>query len=71
MCTQIGLGASNIILGGLFGILRGVILVYFLIFVIEKTSFAEDAVLADTPIQLVLIKLLARKNISLFAPGLA
>ena len=47
MCTKIGLGASNIILGGLFGILRGVIVVYLLIFVIEKTSFAEDAVMAE------------------------
>ena len=39
---KIGLGASNIILGGLFGILRGVIVVYLLIFVIEKTSYTEE-----------------------------
>ena len=39
---KIGLGASNIILGGLFGILRGIIVVYLLIFVIEKTSYTEE-----------------------------
>ena len=58
---KIGLGASNIILGGLFGILRGVIIVYFLVFVIEKTSFAEDADWQQSN-SIVLIKLVVEKT---------
>ena len=58
---KIGLGASNIILGGLFGILRGVIVVYLLIFVIEKTSYAEEASWQKAN-SIVLIKLLVEKT---------
>ena len=58
---KIGLGASNIILGGLFGILRGVIIVYFLIFVIEKTSFIEGQSWQQSN-SIVLIKLLVEKT---------
>jgi len=58
---KIGLGASNIILGGLFGILRGVIIVYFLIFVIEKTSFGEDLTWQQSN-SIVLIKLVVEKT---------
>jgi membrane protein required for colicin V production len=58
---KIGLGASNIILGGLFGILRGVIVVYLLIFVIEKTSYAEEASWQQAN-SIVLIKLLVEKT---------
>ena len=58
---KIGLGASNIILGGLFGILRGVIVVYFLIFVIEKTSYTEEQLWQQSN-SIVLIKLLAEKT---------
>ena len=58
---KIGLGASNIILGGLFGILRGVIIVYFLIFVIEKTSFGEDPTWQQSN-SIVLIKLVVEKT---------
>jgi len=58
---KIGLGASNIILGGLFGILRGMIIVYFLIFVIEKTSFAEDGAWQHSN-SILIIKLLVEKT---------
>ena len=58
---KIGLGASNIILGGLFGILRGVIVVYLLIFVIEKTSYTEEPSWQQAN-SIVLIKLLAEKT---------
>ena len=58
---KIGLGVSNIILGGLFGILRGVIIVYFLIFVIEKTSFGEDLTWQQSN-SIVLIKLVVEKT---------
>ena len=58
---KIGLGASNIILGGLFGILRGVIVVYLLIFVIEKTSYAEEPLWLKAN-SIVLIKLLVEKT---------
>jgi membrane protein required for colicin V production len=58
---KIGLGASNIILGGLFGILRGVIVVYLLIFVIEKTSYAEEASWQQAN-SIVLIKLFVEKT---------
>ena len=58
---KIGLGASNIILGGLFGILRGVIIVYLLIFVIEKTSYAEESSWQQAN-SIVLIKLLVEKT---------
>jgi membrane protein required for colicin V production len=58
---KIGLGASNIILGGLFGILRGVIVVYLLIFVIEKTSYTEEPSWQQAN-SIVLIKLLVEKT---------
>ena len=58
---KIGLGASNIILGGLFGILRGVIIVYLLIFVIEKTSYAGEPLWQQAN-SIVLIKLLVEKT---------
>mgnify|MGYP003963356607 FL=1 len=58
---KIGLGASNIILGGLFGILRGIIVVYLLIFVIEKTSFVEKPSWQQAN-SIVLIKLLVEKT---------
>ena len=58
---KIGLGASNIILGGLFGLLRGVIVVYLLIFIIEKTSYAEEPSWLKAN-SIVLIKLLVEKT---------
>ena len=58
---KIGLGASNIILAGLFGILRGIIIVYLLIFVIEKTSYTEDQSWQQAK-SIVLIKLLVEKT---------
>ena len=58
---KIGLGASNIILGGLFGILRGIVVVYLLIFVIEKTSFAQELSWQQAN-SIVLIKLLVEKT---------
>ena len=58
---KIGLGASNIILGGLFGILRGVIVVYLLIFVIEKTSYTEESSWQQSN-SIVLIKLFVEKT---------
>jgi len=58
---KIGLGASNIILGGLFGILRGIVVVYLLIFVIEKTSFVEEPSWQQAN-SIVLIKLLVEKT---------
>ena len=58
---KIGLGASNIILGGLFGILRGIVVVYLLIFVIEKTSFVEKPSWQQAN-SIVLIKLLVEKT---------
>ena len=58
---KIGLGGSNIILGGLFGILRGIIIVYFLIFLIEKTSFVEERSWQQSN-SIVLIKLVVEKT---------
>jgi len=58
---KIGLGASNIILGGLFGILRGVIVVYLLIFVVEKTSYTEEPSWQQAN-SIALIKLLVEKT---------
>ena len=58
---KIGLGASNIILGGLFGLLRGVIVVYLLIFVIEKTPFVEESSWQQAN-SIALIKLLVEKT---------
>ena len=58
---KIGLGASNIILGGLFGILRGIVVVYLLIFVIEKTSFVEEPSWQQAN-SILLIKLLVEKT---------
>ena len=58
---NIGLGASNIILGGLFGILRGIIIVYFLIFVFEKLSLTEEPSWQQAN-SIVLIKLLVEKT---------
>ena len=37
---SVGLGFSNFILGGFFGFTRGVLVVFVMIFLLEKTSFA-------------------------------
>ena len=58
---KIGLGASNIILGGLFGVLRGIIIVYFLIFLIEKTSFVDEPTWQYSN-SIILIKLIVEKT---------
>ena len=55
------LGALNIILGGLFGVLRGIIIVYFLIFLIEKTSFVDEPTWQYSN-SIILIKLIVEKT---------
>ena len=39
---SVGLGLSNFLLGGIFGFIRGVLIIFILIMVLERTSFSAN-----------------------------
>jgi len=39
----IGLGFSNLLIGSLFGVIRGILAVYLIIFLVERTSFVVSS----------------------------
>ena len=53
---SVGLGFSNFILGGFFGFTRGVLVVFVMIFLLEKTSFALNPAWENSS-YIVIIKL--------------
>jgi membrane protein required for colicin V production len=60
---HIGLGFSNFILGGLFGIFRGILAVYLLIFLVERTYFVVNPVWLYSP-TVPIVKLFVEKTLS-------
>ena len=61
--NTIGLGSLNLILGSLFGCLRGILIAFIIIFLVEKTSFITDISLAESK-TIPLIKLVVKKTLS-------
>ena len=61
--NTIGLGSLNLILGSLFGCLRGILIAFIIIFLIEKTSFLSEDSLVESK-TLPIIKLVIKKTLS-------
>ena len=59
----IGLGFLNIIMGSIFGLMRGILIAFIIIFLIEKTSFMGEFDLARSK-TIPVIKLLMQKTLS-------
>tara|TARA_B110000037_G_C16709806_1_gene338494 strand:- start:10 stop:510 length:501 start_codon:yes stop_codon:yes gene_type:complete len=59
----IGLGPLNIIMGCIFGFMRGVLISFVIIFLIEKTSFINEASLDESK-TIPIVKLLIKKTLS-------
>jgi membrane protein required for colicin V production len=59
----IGLSSLNILLGSIFGCMRGILITFIIIFLVEKTSFITDASLAESK-TIPLIKLVVKKTLS-------
>ena len=61
--NTIGLGSLNLILGSIFGCLRGILIAFIIIFLVEKTSFvSEDSLIESKTIPI--IKLVIKKTLS-------
>ena len=48
LIKNIGLGFLNIIMGSIFGFMRGVLISFIIIFLVEKTSFISETILAES-----------------------
>ena len=59
----IGLSFLNIIMGSFFGLMRGVLITFVIIFLIEKTSFVSEVILSQSK-SIPIIKLLVKKTLS-------
>ena len=65
LIKNIGLGFFNIIMGSIFGFMRGVLITFILIFLVQKTSFISEAILAESK-TIPAIKLAIEKTLSYF-----
>jgi len=65
LIKNIGLGFFNIIMGSIFGFMRGVLITFILIFLVEKTSFISETILAESK-TIPAIKLAMEKTLSYF-----
>ena len=65
LIKNIGLGFFNIIMGSIFGFMRGVLITFILIFLVQKTSFISEAILAESK-TIPAIKLAMEKTLSYF-----
>jgi membrane protein required for colicin V production len=65
LIQNIGLGFFNIIMGSIFGFMRGVLITFILIFLIQKTSFISETILAESK-TIPAIKLAIEKTLSYF-----
>ena len=65
LIKNIGLGFFNIIMGSIFGFMRGVLITFILIFLVQKTSFISEAILAESK-TIPAIKLAIEKILSYF-----
>ena len=63
LIKNVGLGFLNIIMGSIFGFMRGILITFIIIFLIEKTTFISDVRLADS-ISVPVIKSLINKTLS-------
>ena len=48
LIKNIGLGFLNIIMGSIFGFMRGVLITFIIIFLVEKTSFITELTLSKS-----------------------
>ena len=48
LIKNIGLGFFNIIMGSIFGFMRGVLITFILIFLVQKTSFISETIIAES-----------------------
>ena len=65
LIKNIGLGFFNIIMGSIFGFMRGVLITFILIFLVQKTSFISETILAESK-TIPAIKLAIEKTLSYF-----
>jgi len=63
LIKNIGLGFLNVIIGGIFGLMRGVLISFIIIFLVEKTSFISEVSLAESK-TIPVIKLAIKKTLS-------
>ena len=63
LIKNIGLGFLNVIMGCIFGIMRGVLITFIIIFLVEKTSFISEVELAKSK-TIPVIKLLIKNTLS-------
>ena len=63
LVKNIGLGFLNIIMGSIFGFMRGVLITFIIIFLLEKTSFISQVTLAESK-TIPVIKEVIKKTLS-------
>ena len=63
LIKNIGLGILNLITGAMFGLMRGVLISFVIIFLVEKTSFVSETKLAESK-TIPVIKLAIKKTLS-------
>ena len=63
LIKNIGLGFLNIIMGSIFGFMRGVLITFIIIFLLEKTSFISQVTLAESK-TIPVIKEVIKKTLS-------
>ena len=63
LIKNIGLGFLNVIIGGIFGLMRGFLISFIIIFLVEKTSFISEVSLAESK-TIPVIKLAIKKTLS-------
>jgi membrane protein required for colicin V production len=63
LIKNIGLGFLNLIMGSIFGFMRGVLIAFIMIFLFEKTSFISEEILSKSK-TIPVIKLAIKKTLS-------
>jgi membrane protein required for colicin V production len=63
LIKNIGLGFLNVVIGSIFGFMRGVLISFIIIFLVEKTSFITEEKLAESK-TIPIIKLVIKKTLS-------
>ena len=63
LIKNIGLGFLNVIIGSIFGFMRGILISFIIIFLVEKTLFISEEKLAES-ITIPIIKLVIKKTLS-------
>ena len=63
LIQNIGLGVFNLIMGSIFGFMRGVLIAFIIIFLVERTSFISETILAESK-TIPVIKLAIKLSLS-------